>query len=100
MLMHNLGNFLENRGEYDAALVNYEKSLKIKEALGDRAGVARSLHQIGIIHQDRGEYDAALCNYEKSLKIAEELGDRAGVASSHGVMGTLFRANKKIPCSV
>jgi tetratricopeptide (TPR) repeat protein len=88
-LIHNFGIVLQDRGDYDAALGYYEKSLKILEELGNRAGVATSLHQIGMIHQARGDYDAALAHYEKSLKIAEELGDRAGVASSLHQIGNL-----------
>ncbi|MBM3237703.1 tetratricopeptide repeat protein [Candidatus Poribacteria bacterium] len=92
VLIHNLGNFLQARGDYESALKQYEKSLKIKEELGNRAGVARSLHQIGMIHQDRGDYQEALKQYEKSLKIAEELGDRAGVARSLHQIGMIHEA--------
>ncbi|MEK9138765.1 MAG: tetratricopeptide repeat protein, partial [Bacteroidota bacterium] len=93
-VIHNLGILIQARGEYAEALAQYEKSLKIKEELGDRAGVAGSLHQIGIIHQDRGEYAEALAQYEKSLKIKEELGDRAGVATSLGQLGQLSAQTK------
>jgi CHAT domain-containing protein/tetratricopeptide (TPR) repeat protein len=96
-VIHNYGVLLQARGEYEAALQQYERSLKIAEELGDRAGVARSLHQIGMIHQARGEYEAALQQYERSLKIAEELGDRAGVARSRGQIGQLFTQLGRYP---
>jgi tetratricopeptide (TPR) repeat protein len=86
-----------DRGDYPAALTYYEKSLKIKEFLGDRKGISQSLHEIGIIHQLCGDYPAALTCYEKSLKIAEELGDRQGIALSLGQMGRLFTKTKRYP---
>jgi tetratricopeptide (TPR) repeat protein/CHAT domain-containing protein len=91
ILIHNLGILLKLRGDYQAALHQYEKSLKIKEELGNRAGVAKSLHEIGMIHQHRGNYPAALEQYEKSLKILEELGDRANMASSLHQIGTIHQ---------
>ncbi|MGD2087531.1 MAG: tetratricopeptide repeat protein [Candidatus Aminicenantes bacterium] len=82
VLIHNLGILYQFRGDYQTAIHQFEKSLKIFEELGDRSRVANSLHQIGWIHQDRGDYPAALEQYERSLKINEELGNLVGLASS------------------
>jgi hypothetical protein len=49
----------QDRGEYEAALQQYERSLKIKEELGDRAGVARSRGQIGQLFTQLGRYPEA-----------------------------------------
>ena len=91
ILIHNLGILLQHRGDYTAALAQYEKSLKIDEELGDRAGVSGSLHQIGNIYYLRGNYAEALEQYEKSLKIAEELGDRSGVSGSLHQVGMIHQ---------
>lgn len=42
----NLGILIQSRGDYGAALAHYERSLKIKEELGDRGGVATSHGQM------------------------------------------------------
>ena len=76
-----------SRGDYDAALDWYRKSLAIEEQLGDRAGMATSYHQLGMVAQDRGDYDAALDWYRKSLAINEQLGNRAGMAASYHQLG-------------
>jgi tetratricopeptide (TPR) repeat protein/CHAT domain-containing protein len=89
VLLHNYGVFLQDRGEYEEALEKYEQSLRIKEGLGNRAGVASSLHQIGNLHYLRGDYDEALEKYEESLGILMELGNRAGVAISLHQIGNL-----------
>ena len=82
-----LGTVAQLRGDYDAALDWYRKSLAIAEQLGDRAGMAASYHQLGIVAQLRGDYDAELGWYRKSLAIAEQLGDRAGMATSYHQLG-------------
>jgi tetratricopeptide (TPR) repeat protein len=89
VILHNQAATMQARGEYDAALKQYQNSLAILEELSDRVGVARSLHNIGIIQQARGDYDAALEQYHRSLAISEELGDRAGVASSLNQIGII-----------
>jgi tetratricopeptide (TPR) repeat protein len=86
-LLHQLGIVAQHRGDYDAALDWYKKSLAINEQLGDRAGMATSYHQLGMVAEVRGEYDAALDWYNKSLGIEEQLGNRAGVAISYHHLG-------------
>jgi tetratricopeptide (TPR) repeat protein len=88
-ILHNFGYLIQQRGEYKKALEYYERSLKIKEALGDRSGIAYSLGQIGTIHYLHGEYEKALGNYEQVLKISEELGDRSSVAISLHQIGMI-----------
>jgi tetratricopeptide (TPR) repeat protein len=85
--LHELGKVAYLRGDYDAALDWYRKSLAIKEQLGDRAGMASSYHHLGIVAQVRGDYDAALDWYRKALAIKEQLGDRADMASSYHQLG-------------
>jgi len=91
-ILHNLAVLMQYRGEYDAALRQYQQSLAIFEELGNRAGVASSLHQIGNLYCLRGDYDAALRQYQQSLAIEEELGDRAGVASSLHQIGVIHES--------
>jgi tetratricopeptide (TPR) repeat protein/CHAT domain-containing protein len=86
-LIHNFGVLQQARGDYEGALDYYGRSLKIKEELGNKAGVASSLHQLGNLQYLRGDYEGALDYYGRSLKIKEELGDKAGVARSLHQLG-------------
>lgn len=88
--LYQIGRIQQSRGDYEQALEYYQRSLEIKEELGDRASVAKSLHNIGIIQQERGDFEQALDYYQQSLKIKEELDDRAGVAISLGQIGKLL----------
>jgi CHAT domain-containing protein len=52
------------------------------EALGDKAGIARTLNNIGGVHRLQGDYGEALEHYQKSLTLKEQLGDKAGIAAT------------------
>ena len=72
-------DFLLYKGDYDEALLYYQKALKIEyrvfgvdenhvETQGN-SSIADSLHNIGVVYQIKGDYDEALLYYQKSLKI-------------------------------
>ncbi|MDP2807016.1 MAG: tetratricopeptide repeat protein, partial [bacterium] len=56
------------------AMEHYEKSLRIKEEIGDRRGQAYSRNSIGNIHYARGDYALALEHLTRSLDIQKEMG--------------------------
>jgi tetratricopeptide (TPR) repeat protein len=89
IILHNFGNLIKSRGDYKKALEYYERSLRIKEELDNRVGVAASLFQIGIIHENLGDYEKALEYHDRSLKMAEELNDRASIAESLHQFGNI-----------
>jgi tetratricopeptide (TPR) repeat protein len=59
-----------------------QRSLKIKEDLGDQRGQAASLHQLSIIERAQGNPAEARRLLQRSLKIKEDLGDQRGQATS------------------
>jgi len=89
---HNLGILAQARGDYDTARNLYEQSLHIKEALGDRAGMATIYGQLGILAHDQSDYDTAHTYYQQALTIFETLGDRADMATIYGQLGVLAQA--------
>jgi tetratricopeptide (TPR) repeat protein len=91
ILLHTLGILNQGFGDYDEALKQYQKSLEIKEKIGDIKGVSSSLHNIGAIYQDKGDYDEALKQYQKSLEIKEKIGDIKGVSYSLHQIGMIYQ---------
>jgi tetratricopeptide (TPR) repeat protein len=71
--LHQLGNVAYLRGDYDAALDWYRKSLAIKEALGDRAGMASSLSQMGVLLTETGKPTEAVSFNVQSLALRLKL---------------------------
>ena len=72
--LHSLGIAYQYLGDYEKALKNYEKSLKISEELGDKSSIAKSLYQIGMIKIQQGQKEQALRNLLISLSIFSTLG--------------------------
>ena len=79
----------QDRGDYDEAARQYQRSLDINERLGNQAGLATGYHQLGMLAQIRGDYDEAARQYQRSLDINERLGDQAGLAASYHQLGML-----------
>ena len=90
-VLHQQGILAQSRGDYDAALGHYRRSLEMLEQLGDRAGVAKSLNAIGLVLQERGDYDKALDYYQRSLQEAEAIGDRQQIATVLHAIGIVHR---------
>ena len=84
-----LGILAHDRGDYDEAARQYQRSLDISERIGDQAGMAGSYGRLGILAHDRGDYDEAARQYQRSLDISERIGDQAKTATSYGRLGIL-----------
>ena len=89
---HQLGIVAQERGDLAAAERWYRQSLEIKEALGDRPGLASSYHQLGMVAQDRGDLAAAERWYRQSLEISEALCNRPVLALTYAQLGLLSEA--------
>jgi len=74
MCFHQLGILAQNRGDLDEALAQYRRSLAIKEALGNRAGMAGSCCGIGAIFTETGKPEDGLDLNLRSLAIYSEIG--------------------------
>ncbi|MCP4216285.1 MAG: tetratricopeptide repeat protein [bacterium] len=92
VLLHRLGMLHHGFGNYDEALTQYQRTLEIKEKIGDINGASYSLHNIGIIHQCKGDYDEALKQYQGALEINEKIGNIVGAALTMAALGTLHVA--------
>ena len=98
--LNNIGMIYNNQGvaateasakeeHFTKALEYFHKSLKIREEIGDKNGIATSLNNIGYIYRNQGDIPKGLEYYHKSLKIYEELGDKKGIAISLNNIGVI-----------
>ncbi|MCC4765133.1 hypothetical protein FXW07_00340 [Methanosarcina sp. DH1] len=51
----------------------YNQSLKIKEELGNKSGIAITLGQMGRIYEEEEEYELALRAYSTAFEIFDQL---------------------------
>ncbi|PCJ37861.1 MAG: hypothetical protein COA99_12410 [Moraxellaceae bacterium] len=89
-VLNNLGLIYSKKGNYAKAVECYTKSLKIKEEIGDKQGIASSLNNFGLNYSRQGKYAKAVECYTKSLKIKEEIGDKQGIANSINNIGLIY----------
>ena len=87
---NNIGTIYQRQSNYKQALDYHTKSLKIKEEIGDKNGIALSYNNLGIIAWYQGNYKQALNNYEKSIKIEEETGNKSRIATSLNNIGLIY----------
>jgi signal transduction histidine kinase len=59
---------------FGQALKSHFASLKLKEEIGDKKGMAASYHNIGNVYYKQGDYTGALDKLLLALRIAEETG--------------------------
>ncbi len=88
--LHIQGVSFHLKSNYEKALDYYQKSIKIKEEIGDKKGMASTYNNIGVICNDQGNYEKSIEYHQKSLEIKEELGDRKGTADSYMNIGNIY----------
>ena len=86
----NIGIIYDEQGNYQEALKNYFASLKIREEMGDKMGIASSDNNIGLVYAAHGNYPEALKKYFICMKIMEAMGNKQGEAGSDNNIGLVY----------
>jgi tetratricopeptide (TPR) repeat protein len=86
---HNLATIDLNEGDLVSAREKFGRSLKMRQALGDRAGQAATWHQLATIDLNEGNYKSAREKFANCLLIRQRLGDRAGKATAWQNLATI-----------
>lgn len=78
------------QGEYELAVVHFEKGLKQFELLEDSASISMCLGNIGGLYQNQSKWREAKFYMLRSLKMSEVLEDSTGIATAAGNLGTIY----------
>ncbi len=78
-----------HRPDFVTAHRMLEESLEIRQALGDRIGIAQTLNALGTLATSQKDYGLARQYYEASLVIQRELGNRKGIATALNNLGKI-----------
>ena len=90
--LNNVGNLASVQGDYEAARLHYDESLRLQRELGDELGVATVLGNLGRIACLQSDYATAMPLFEESLAIRRRLEDRRGIAVSLNNLANVFHA--------
>ena len=96
---NDIGIIYLRSGDFKKALENLEKSLAIREKLGDKKDIASSLSKIANIKTDNGEYGKAIEMQLKVLKIYEKLNIKPYIAYTCNNIGQLYNTINKFSLS-
>jgi predicted ATPase/transcriptional regulator with XRE-family HTH domain/Tfp pilus assembly protein PilF len=86
--LHGAGMLAWRQGDYEQASAWHQESLALRQALGDRQGIASSLENLGMVAWRQSDYAQARALLEQSLALRRELDDQQGAASSLHSLGT------------
>ncbi len=93
-IMADLGDVSRKQGQYAHARAAHERSLQIKEQIGDLRGQAVSQGQLGFIALEQGEYEEARQYYQQSLTTFQMLGEPAEEAGKWHQLGRVAQAQQ------
>ncbi|WP_313777808.1 tetratricopeptide repeat protein [Flagellimonas meishanensis] len=73
-----IGNLYQTLEQYDLAIMQFRRALKLEEELGNKLGLAINHQNIGDCLEQKGDLEGALENYRKSLAYNEEINSDIG----------------------
>lgn len=76
--LNGIGNLYQTLEQYDLAIMQFKKALKLEEELGNKLGLAINHQNIGHCLEEKGDLEGALENYRKSLAYNEEIDSEYG----------------------
>lgn len=71
--LNSIGNLYQTLGQYDLAIDQFKKALKLEQELNNKLGLAINNQNIGDCLEHKGELEMALKYYRKSLAYNEEI---------------------------
>jgi len=98
--LHKIGRVYQHQVEMKTAYEYYQKSLIIREEIGDKFGAASALNNIGNVLLYQGDMQGALECYQKSFTIKDELGDNGGMANSLNNIGLFYQNQGSMPTAL
>lgn len=76
--LNGIGNLYQTLEQYDLAILQFKRALKLEEELGNKLGLAINHQNIGHCLEEKGDLEGALENYRKSLAYNEEIDSEVG----------------------
>ena len=83
------GYGFERLGQLDYAIEQYTRAADIREKIGDKRGMVKSLSNLAIAQAVKGDSDGAKANLEKVKQLLEGMGDRASLADLYNNRGVV-----------
>ncbi|SDG63553.1 tetratricopeptide repeat-containing sensor histidine kinase [Winogradskyella thalassocola] len=87
---NSIGNIYLALKQYDLALIQFNKSLKIEKKFDNKLGLAINYHNIGYAEEAKGFLDTALSNYQISLDYNNSIDSEIGRVICFNSIGRIY----------
>ncbi|WP_458627934.1 tetratricopeptide repeat-containing sensor histidine kinase [Winogradskyella sp. PC D3.3] len=87
---NSIGNIYLTLKQYDLAIIQFNKSLKIEAETHNKLGLAINYHNIGYAEEAKGHLSAALSNYQKSLEYNNQINSEIGRVICYNSIGSIY----------
>ena len=77
--------------QFEAALNSYKKLLRIRQKIGDRAGIAEALHKLGATYDRLERYSQSLDFYQQALAIRREINDKVAQGATLNGIAVVYQ---------
>lgn len=84
-----IGIGYERLGQLEAAAEQYQRAVAIRERLGEKAALAKSLRNLAIVQAEQGKRTQAEATLAQAKDLLESLGDRASIAYLYNDRGVV-----------
>ncbi|RMG65960.1 MAG: tetratricopeptide repeat protein [Bacteroidetes bacterium] len=89
-LYNNLAIIYRKQEKYEQAISLYERSLALKAAEGDSAGLAATHLNLGLLFSHQGELDLAISQQQQALAIYAALDQSDGILEAQTALGGIY----------
>ncbi len=90
-VVNQLGIIASVQGDSPKALEYFLEVLRLREELGDIAGLARIQNNLGILYKNLGDYERSLQFHSLSLENKQAVDDSLGIARSLNNIGEIYQ---------
>ncbi|WP_273568894.1 tetratricopeptide repeat-containing sensor histidine kinase [Maribacter halichondriae] len=93
--LNGIGNIYQTLEQYDLAIEQFQKSMKLEEELGNKLGLAINYQNIGECYEALGRLEEALQSYTISLSYNEEIdSDKGRIICKNGIAHVYVHQDK------
>ncbi len=95
--LNGIGNIYLTLGQYDLAIEQFKKSMKLEQALGNKLGLAINFQNIGECLEKQGKLDEALNSFRTSLAYNEEIdSDKGRIICNNSIAQVYIKKDENI----
>jgi tetratricopeptide (TPR) repeat protein len=94
-LLNNMGHTQVKIGDFDNALLSFNKSAVLYHRLGNLLGVGEQFGNIGSVYRDKGMWDDARLSYDKALSAFSLKDYIPGLADQYSNIGYICAQKKE-----